>query len=296
MAAQNREVSDLMKAGGEPNQKTRWGFLGAGKMASALIRGMIRSGLATPDSIVASDPVASIRDQLSTATGIQVTPENLEVLRLSDVVVLAVKPQMIQEAIGSISSQGAADRLLVSIAAGVPMRDLVAQLDPRARVVRAMPNTPALIGSGASAYCNGPGVTARDEALVRDLLESVGLVQKVPETLIDAVTGLSGSGPAFVYAMIEAMSDGGVHAGLPRAIATELAAQTMLGAARMVLETKEHPGALKDQVTSPSGTTIAGLRVLEGAGIRGALMEAVIAAASRSAALASSAITSHNRD
>jgi pyrroline-5-carboxylate reductase len=262
---------------------TRWGFIGAGKMASALIRGMIRSGSASASSITASDPSAEARGALA-AEGVSVTVANAEVASRSDVLVLAVKPQAMDAALRGLDG-GAAGKLVVSVAAGVTIDRLASGLGPGARVVRVMPNTPALVGEGAAAYCLGPGVTAEDEASVLRLLRSVGIARGVPEGLMDAATGLCGSGPAFVYAMIEALSDGGVLVGLPRDLATAMAAQTVLGAARMVLETGLHPGALKDQVTSPGGTTIAGLLALERGALRATLMEAVRAAASRSAEL-----------
>ena len=178
------------------------------------------------------------------------------------------------------------EHLIVSIAAGVSIATLEAGLGPDRRIVRVMPNTPALVGEGASGYCLGTHARESDEATVRKCLDSVGRAYRVPESLLDAVTGLSGSGPAFVYVMIEALSDGGVRVGLPRDVATTLAAQTVLGAAKMVLETGLHTGVLKDQVTSPGGTTIAGLHALERGGVRAALIDAVEAATRRSAELA----------
>jgi pyrroline-5-carboxylate reductase len=171
---------------------------------------------------------------------------------------------------------------VVSIAAGITLRQLAEGLGSHCRLVRVMPNTPCLVGASASAYCPGDKATAEDVAVVDCLLNAVGRAFRVPEHLLDAVTGLSGSGPAFVYLMIEALSDGGVRVGLPRDVATALAAQTVLGSAKMVLETNLHPGTLKDMVASPGGTTIAGLHALERGGVRGALMDAVEAATKRS--------------
>jgi pyrroline-5-carboxylate reductase len=178
------------------------------------------------------------------------------------------------------------EHLVISIAAGVSLATIAGRLGSDRRLARVMPNTPALIGEGAAGFCLGRNVLASDEALVLSCLNSVGRAYRVPETLLDAVTGLSGSGPAFVYVMIEALSDGGVRVGLPRDVATALAAQTVLGAARMVLETNTHPGVLKDQVTSPGGTTIAGLHALERGRFRAALIDAVEVATLRSAELA----------
>jgi pyrroline-5-carboxylate reductase len=270
----------------ESSPALRWGFIGAGKMASALIRGMLRAGVTTRDRVSASDPVAAIRDDLAREAGIEGTPSNLAVVGRSDVVVLAVKPQSMGQVLGELAPAITHDHLVVSIAAGVSIATMGAALGAGRRIVRVMPNTPALLGEGASAFAMGPCATAGDAAVVQAFLESVGRAVRVPEAQLDAVTGLSGSGPAFVYLIIEALSDGGVRAGLPRDVATMLAAQTVLGGARMVLETKLHPGALKDQVTSPGGTTIAGLHALERAGVRGALIDAVQAASNRSAELA----------
>lgn len=270
----------------EPTGTRQWGFIGSGKMATALIRGMLRSGVAGTATIAASDPLESARAGLAADTGIRVYEANLPVVERSDVLVLAVKPQMMPQVLAQLRPLVGPRHLVVSIAAGISIAALLEGLGPERRIVRVMPNTPALLGEGASAYALGPGVPPADEALVNAFLGSVGRAVRVPETMLDAVTGLSGSGPAFVYLMIEALSDGGVRVGLPRDIATMLAAQTVLGGARMVLETGLHPGVLKDQVTSPGGTTIAGLHALERGGVRGALIDAVEAATRRSAELA----------
>jgi pyrroline-5-carboxylate reductase len=270
----------------EPTATRQWGFIGSGKMATALIRGMLRSGVAGTATIAASDPLESARAGLAADTGIRVYEANVPVVARSDVLVLAVKPQTMPQVLAEIRPLVGPRHLVVSIVAGVSIAALLDGLGPERRLVRVMPNTPALLGEGASAYALGPGVPAADEAVVKAFLSSVGRAVRVPESMLDAVTGLSGSGPAFVYLMIEALSDGGVRVGLPRDIATMLAAQTVLGSARMVLETGLHPGVLKDQVASPGGTTIAGLHALERAGVRGALIDAVEAATRRSAELA----------
>jgi pyrroline-5-carboxylate reductase len=267
----------------------RWGFIGAGRMATALIRGMIRAGTATPRAITASDPIEAARTALAAETGVAVVESNVEVAHRSDVLVLAVKPQSMPQVLQHLRPAVSDEHLVISIAAGVSLATIADRLGPDRRLARVMPNTPALIGAGAAGFCLGPKARASDEALVLSCLNSVGLAYRVPETLLDAVTGLSGSGPAFVYVMIEALSDGGVRVGLPRDVATALAAQTVLGAARMVLETHSHPGVLKDQVTSPGGTTIAGLHALERGGLRAALIDAVEAATLRSAELAAQA-------
>ncbi len=263
---------------------TRWGFIGSGKMATALVRGMIRAGTAAPGSITVSDPVESARRTLAAEAGAKAEADNARVAEASDVLVLAVKPQSMADVLAELKPVVGPDHLVVSIAAGVTLGKLAEGLGPR-RLVRVMPNTPALIGEGASAYCLGPHARPEDEAVVRSCLDAVGRSFRVSEPLLDAVTGLSGSGPAFVYTVIEALSDGGVRMGLPRDVAAALAAQTVLGAAKMVIETGLHPSVLKDQVTSPGGTTIAGLHALERSGVRAGLMNAVEAATLRSAEL-----------
>ncbi len=260
----------------------RVGFLGAGKMATALARGWIAAGLLTPAGCRASDPVPAARQAFGEVTGGSAGEDNLAVVEASDLLVLAVKPQNMAELLAEIAPAVGPRHLVVSIAAGVTLGQISAVLGGDRRLIRVMPNTPCLVGASASGYAPGSAATADDVALVDRLLNVVGTAFRVPEYLLDAVTGLSGSGPAFVYAVIEALSDGGVRVGLPRDVATALAAQTVYGAARMVLETKLHPGVLKDQVTSPGGTTIAGLHALERGGLRAALMDAVEAATRRS--------------
>ena len=263
----------------------RVGFLGAGRMASALARGWIAAGLTTADRVLASDPMPAARDAFSGGGSMRAIPDNREVVAHGDLLVLAVKPQSMKALMEEVRPHLTDRHLIVSIAAGVSLRQLAEGLGPRRRLVRVMPNTPCLVGASASAYTPGDAATADDAALVERLLKAVGVAFRVPESLLDAVTGLSGSGPAFVYLMIEALSDGGVRVGLPRDAATALAAQTVMGAAKMVLETGSHPGVLKDQVASPGGTTIAGLHALERGGVRGAIMDAVEAATRRAAEL-----------
>ena len=198
------------------------------------------------------------------------------------VLVLAVKPSHVAELLDEIRPFVTPGHLLISIAAGVPIARLEAGLGEGARIIRVMPNTPALVGASASAYALGNAATEADAALAQKIFSAVGVAFQLKESLLDAVTGLSGSGPAYVYLMIEALSDGGVAAGLPREVATKLAAQTLLGSAKMVLETGLHPGALKDMVTSPGGTTIEGLHELEKGKVRGVLINAVRAATEKS--------------
>lgn len=258
----------------------RIGLIGAGQMATALAAGITRGGVAAADAILASDPIEAARGAFVKATGARATADNLEVAAASDVIFLAVKPHLVA-AVGSQLAGKLSGKLLISICAGIRLDALAAHFGG-ARLVRVMPNTPCLVGQGACGYCLGQGATGDDAALVEQLLGAVGRSWRVEERLMDAVTGLSGSGPAFVYMMIEALSDGGVRMGLPRPIATALAAQTLRGAAEMVLATGDHPGVLKDRVASPGGTTIAGIQALEQHGVRAALMAAVQAAAERS--------------
>jgi pyrroline-5-carboxylate reductase len=257
-------------------------FLGTGNMAEALVKGLLRAGAADPAELVCAEPREDRRREISQRYGVRCVASNGEAVEGADVVLLSVKPQVIDAVLEEIAAEVRDAKLVISIAAGVPIASLARKLPAGARIVRTMPNTPALVGAGAAALSGGSHATPDDLALARRLLESVGTAAVVAEPLLDAVTGLSGSGPAFVYLFIEALADGGVKAGLPRAEALSLAAQTVLGAARMVLESGEHPGRLKDQVTSPGGTTIAGVHALEKAGFRGAVMDAVEAAARRS--------------
>ena len=273
--------------------ENRFGFIGAGRMATALAKGFVEQGLATAHQLVASDPLPGAAEAFQRATGGRIVSDNLSVASETNCVFLAVKPQQMADVLAQLAGRLSERHLVVSVAAGVPLatisRVLGIGIGTGPRLVRVMPNTPCLIGQGASAYCLGPGAKSDDGQLVGKLLESVGLAFQVDEKLLDAVTGLSGSGPAFVYLRIEALSDGGVQMGLPRGLALALAAQTVRGAAELVLSSEEHPAALKDQVASPGGTTIAGLRALEAGAVRDALMAAVEAATRRSAELGKSA-------
>ena len=254
-------------------------------MARALAGGFVRAGLVRPEQIVAFDPEDAAAQQF--AAGIanaRLLTSNALVVRAAQVVFVAVKPQTLPSVMQEVGGALHEDQLLVSIAAGISLARLTAGFRTQ-RVIRVMPNTPCLVGRGASGYALGPGATAADGELVGNLLRAVGTAFAVEERLLDAVTGLSGSGPAFVYTMIEALSDGGVRVGLPRAVATALAAQTVLGAAEMVLATGEHPAVLKDRVASPGGTTIAGIQAVENHGLRAAVMAAVEAATRRSVEL-----------
>ncbi len=258
------------------------GFIGAGKMATALAKGFLKAGLVTPEHLAASDPVESARAGFARETGGRTLASNSDVVAASQIVFLAVKPAQVAEVLEGVREAAAREHLLISIAAGVPLARLESHLPSGSRVVRVMPNTPALVGASATAFALGQAAQPGDAELVERLFSSVGVVFRLPERLLDAVTGLSGSGPAYVFLMIEALSDGGVAAGLPREVATRLAAQTLVGAAQMVLQTGLHTGVLRDMVTSPGGTTIEGLHRLESGGVRSALMDAVRAAAEKS--------------
>ena len=244
--------------------------------------GSFKRVLLKPRQIIASDVSEAARTSFSKEVGAKSTAFNPEVLKFARILLLAVKPDQVAGILKEIRPHFTKDHLLISIAAGVPLAQLAGGLTEGARVIRAMPNAPALVGASATAFSLGGSATSEDGQLAHQLFSAVGIACEVKEPLLDAVTGLSGSGPAYVYLMIEALSDGGVAAGLPRDIATRLAAQTMLGGARMVLETGLHPGALKDMVTSPGGTTIEGIHELERGMVRGALMNAVRAAAEKS--------------
>lgn len=253
------------------------GFLGAGRMATALALGFLRAGLVKPGTLAASDVLSAAREAFAAATGGYTTPDNREICRASTVIV-AVKPQQVPDVIRDARPALDGSQLILSIAAGIPLGKLEEMLPGGTRVIRVMPNTPALVGASATAFAGGIHATPDDLQWALRLFSAVGTALQVKEALLDGVTGISGSGPAYAYLMIEALSDGGVAAGLPREVATKLAAQTLLGAARMVLETGLHPGELKDQVTSPGGTTIEGVHELEKAGVRAGLMNAVRAA------------------
>jgi pyrroline-5-carboxylate reductase len=261
------------------------GLIGCGKMGGALLRGVEKALGSSELSVSLSDvvpaAVGALQDSL-TCLNSAGTPAQVGIE--SDVVLLAVKPGDMKNLCEGLAKLDGS-RLFISIAAGIPIKDLETWLGGEQRVIRCMPNTPALVGTGAAAFARGAKATAEDAAMAVKILGSVGTADEVSEKLLDAVTGLSGSGPAYVYTIIEALSDGGVLMGLPRAAALRLAAQTVAGAAQMVLETGKHPVALRDEVTSPGGTTIAGLEQLEGHGLRHALIQAVRKATERSQAL-----------
>lgn len=256
--------------------------VGAGAMASALLRAWLRAGLLKAESVVAVDILAARRQALEEELGVRSSDSVSAGVARAQVVLVAVKPQHVMDVLPGIRAGLSPETLVVSIAAGVPLALLEEGLGADTAVVRVMPNTPCLVGCSAAALSPGKRASAAQTELVLKLFRTVGRAFVLDESLLDAVTGLSGSGPAYVYLMIEALAEGGVAAGLPRDVALELSAQTVLGAAQMVLGTKEHPARLREAVTSPAGTTAAGVRVLEKGALRAQLIEAVLAAAARS--------------
>jgi pyrroline-5-carboxylate reductase len=269
------------------SEEWRLVFLGGGQMAEAIARGVIAAGLLTPDRIAASEVRASRRDYLESQVGIRAIASNAEAVTLGDVIILALKPQdigvVLQEVGGFVSS----DQLVVSIAAGVPLSKLEPPFEAPVPVIRVMPNTPCLVGAGMAAIARGKHATPEHETRVLGIFNATGKAVTVSEKDLDAVTALSGSGPGYVAVIVEAMIDGGVRAGLARDVATTLAIQTVLGSAQMLSETGTHPALLKDMVSSPGGTTIAGIHALERGGVRAALIDAIVAATERSRELGS---------
>lgn len=256
-------------------------FLGAGNMAEAMIRGLLRGGHFAPGDVTASGPreerMAELRDRFS----IRTTTNNREAAT-ADIVVLSIKPQILGRVLAEVGTTIRADALVISIAAGVPVSAIASKLGAGARVVRAMPNTPALVDAAATAIAGGEHASESDMQDAKKIFDSIGITVILEESQLDAVTGLSGSGPAYVFLILEALSDAGVKVGLSRRTSQLLAAQTLLGSAKLLLETNEHPGRLKDMVTSPGGTAITGLHTLENGGVRTTLMNAVEAATKRS--------------
>lgn len=274
-------MMDEGHSGGNPAQDRRIAMIGGGQMGLALAEGFCRAGLLTAAEITVYDPAAAARERLlARLPGIRLVDSAAAAAAAARTVILAVKPQQAAAACREIAPALAADAVLVSIVAGLSTRALE-QLSGARRIVRVMPNTPCLVGRGVSVACHGPEVPAADRSRVLALLGAVGTAHEVDESLMDAVTGLSGSGPGFVAVLVEALADGGVRAGLPRPLALALATQTLSGTAALLDQTGEHPAQLKDRVASPGGTTIAGLAVLEQRGVRGALIDAVVAAAAR---------------
>ena len=265
------------------------GFLGTGNMAEALIKGLLRAEVLRPDAIWGSEPRQSRLELIKQRYGVSMTKFNVDVVRHCPVVVLSVKPQILPSVCEEIAPHLKPRALVISVAAGVPVAAIETRLPPGTRVVRVMPNTPALVAAGATAIAAGQNATEADLKITENIFRSVGMTVTLDEEQLDAVTGLSGSGPAYLFLIIEALSDAGVKMGLSRYNALALAAQTVLGSAKLLIETGEHPGQLKDMVTSPGGTAIAGLHTLEAGGLRTTLINAVEAATRRSRELGEAA-------
>jgi pyrroline-5-carboxylate reductase len=258
------------------------GFIGAGNMGEALIKGLIAANLVPPDAIYTSDVRFAHLRTLEERYGVRLIQDNAELVSGVDVIILAVKPQIMASVLGQIAAAVTKQKLLISIAAGVPTKTIRAGLGKEARLIRVMPNTPALVLEGVTAIAKGQGLEPGDLDTASEIFSAVGRVVTLDEELMDAVTGLSGSGPAYVAIVIESLADGGVKMGLDRATAMTLATQTVLGTARLIAETGLHPGALKDMVSSPGGTTIAGIAALEEGGVRNAFIKTVERATQRS--------------
>ena len=259
-------------------------MIGGGVMGEAILSRLLSQGLYSAEEVLVSEPFAQRRDYLREKYQVQVREDNNLAAAASEVVLLAIKPQVLDTVVAGLNLTDTHKSLLISILAGVPLSRLEAAF-PERPIIRVMPNTPATVGEGMTAIAPGKAVESAHLSLAKSIFTTVGQVAEVPESLMDAVTGLSGSGPAFVAIMIEALADGGVAAGLPRSLAHQLALQTVLGTATLIKESNLHPAQLKDRVTSPGGTTIAGVAALEKAGFRSALIEAVKSAYQRSQAL-----------
>ncbi len=257
------------------------GFLGAGNMAEALVRGLVQGGVVGPEQIIASGPRGERMAELAEAYRIETTTDNAALAKKADILVLAVKPQILERVVREIASSIGPHTLIISVAAGVDTAAIESHLPSGARVVRAMPNTPALVRAAATAIARGRHATEADLREAKTIFDAVGLTIVLDESQLDAVTGLSGSGPAYIFLILEALADAGVKVGLSRRSAQRLAAQTVMGSAKLLLDTDEHPGRLKDMVTSPGGTAIAGLHTLEEGGLRTTLINAVETATKR---------------
>ena len=261
----------------------RLGIIGCGNMGGAILRQWLKAGIFQPEEVIAADKNPELREELQKELGVTVTPDNRQAAALAPCLLLAVKPQYAPAVGQEIEGAVKQDALVLSIMAGYDLNMLHDLLkNDQAHIIRVMPNTPAMVGEGALAACRGQYVTDEEWQRGMELLSCMGLAEEVEEKWMDAVTGLSGSSPAFVFMFLEALSDAGVRAGLPRALATRLAAQTLVGSGRLAQETGLHPGQLKDMVTSPAGTTIEGVAALEKGGFRAAVMDAVNAAVQKS--------------
>lgn len=258
------------------------GFIGCGNMAQAMISGILKKNIVAKESLIASGPTPEKMENIKKNFGIVTTTDNHQVAKEANILVLSVKPQMYGEVIKEIKEDIKKDQIVVTIAAGVTMEQVKHQFGQNVKIIRTMPNTPALVGEAMVGMCCNEYVDAEEFAMIKSMFESFGKVEEVKEGLMDAVVGVSGSSPAYVYMFIEALADAAVLQGIPRSQAYTFAAQSVLGSAKMVLETGEHPGVLKDAVCSPAGTTIEAVRVLEEMGMRSAVIEAVSSASEKS--------------
>ena len=258
------------------------GFIGLGNMAKAMIGGILAKGLMGPNEIIGTAATEETRLKVSNKYGIQTRTSNEAVAKESDIIILAVKPQYLKVVIADIMDSVDENKVIVSIAAGKTIKWLEKEFEKPVKIIRVMPNTPALVLEGCSAVCRNDMVTDVDYHFVIELLESFGKAYTVPESMMDVVVGVSGSSPAYVFLFIEAMADAAVAGGMSRKQAYEFAAQSVLGSAKMVLETGKHPGELKDMVCSPAGTTIEAVKILEEEGFRGAVIDAVTACIEKS--------------
>lgn len=258
------------------------GVIGLGNMAKAIIAGMLAESMAKPEEIIGSARTEQTREAVRKQYGICVEADNTKVASRADVLILAVKPQVFGEVIPQIRESVKQDAIVLSIAAGKTIAQIEQAFHRKLKVVRCMPNTPAMVGEGCSGVCRNEAVSDQEMEYCLKLFSGLGLAQEVPEKLMDAVVGVSGSSPAFVFLFLEALADGAVKAGMPRKQAYQFAAQTVLGSAKLMLKTGKHPGELKDMVCSPGGTTIEGVQVLEDAGFRSAVMDAVEACVEKS--------------
>ena len=258
------------------------GFIGLGNMASAMIGGILKKNLYSPEDLIGADKSEEAVKRAAETFHIHTTTDNIEVAEAADVLILAVKPQFFEGMIAEIKGAVGEDKLVISIAPGKAMEWLMDHFGKEMKLVRCMPNTPALVGEGCTGFCTYSMVTEEEQETARKILESFGKAYPVPENLMDTVVGVSGSSPAYVFMFIEAMADEAVEEGMPRALAYEFAAQAVLGSAKMVLETGKHPGELKDMVCSPAGTTIQAVKVLEEKGFRAAVMDAMEACIEKS--------------
>lgn len=263
-------------------QKKTIGFIGLGNMAKAIIGGMLEKGIVSASNIVGADATQKAAAEAAEKYGIKTGTDNKAAAEAADILFLAVKPQYLAEAVAQFKDAVREETVIVSIAAGRSVEDITKLFGRKLRLVRCMPNTPALVGEGCTGVCRNENVSEEEMSQVMELLSSFGRASEVPERLMDAVVGVSGSAPAYVFLFIEAMADGAVAAGMPRAQAYEFAAQAVLGSAKMVLETGKHPAELKDMVCSPAGTTIEAVKVLEENGFRGIVMNAIEACVDKS--------------